>query len=249
MIAKLLKRSMVYTMNVGTEIVKDIANWNFEGEIAENFIKHVTNSIVNYAEGHELICRLSHFFCKANSVCYDLGTSTGELLKKLALFNGNSPDIRWIGVDKVYEMIQKAKSFTEGISNIELINEDVLNIELEKSDFIVAYYTIQFIHPKFRQELLSKIYRSLNKGGAFIMFEKVICDDSNFQDIITSLYTEYKIKNNFTAEEIVNKTRSLYGVLRPYTTNDNIKQLKEVGFSNVSLIMKNLCFDGYIAVK
>ena len=37
---------------------------------------------------------------------------------------------------------------------------------------IISCYTIQFIEPKFRQNVIDKIYKSLNWGGAFVIFEK-----------------------------------------------------------------------------
>ena len=43
----------------------------------------------------------------------------------------------------------------------------------KKSDFIVSFYTVQFIRQKFRQSLINKIYKSLNWGGGFFFVEKV----------------------------------------------------------------------------
>ncbi len=52
--------------------------------------------------------------------------------------------------------------------NLSFICENMNTMNFEKSDLIISYYTIQFIHPKLRQELINKIYESLNWGGAFI---------------------------------------------------------------------------------
>ena len=94
-----------------------------------------------------------------------------------------------------------------------------------------------------------KIYNSLNEGGAFVWFEKVLCEFPKFQDIFNSLYIEFKLDNDFTSEEIMNKTRSLYGVLNSYTTKDNFEMLISAGFKSNTVIMKNLCFEGYLCVK
>lgn len=40
-----------------------------------------------------------------------------------------------------------------------------MKLSLLKSDLILSYYTMQFIHPKYRQTILNKIYQSLNWGG------------------------------------------------------------------------------------
>jgi Trans-aconitate methyltransferase len=234
---------------VGNNIEKERSGWNFSGNVADTFYEHVSKSIVNYNEGHTLICELSSFFCSENSICYDLGASTGELLKKLSLFHSGKPKIRWIGIDNEIEMVKKAREIVKGILNIQLYSGDILDFEYEKSDFVISYYTIQFTHPKYRQQLIKRIYESLNKGGAFILFEKVVANNSRFQEIILSLYNEFKLKNDFTPEEIIHKSRSLCGVLKSFTTEENCIMLKEAGFNDYMVIMKNLCFEGYMAIK
>lgn len=235
-------------MNLGDNLSKNIGMWSFDKDVANNFDEHVQKSIINYRSGHELICRLSDFFCKNDSVCYDLGISTGTLLKKLVNYQ-SANNIKWYGIDISSEMIEKASENLRDFSNVILLNEDIVNVDFEKADFIISYYTMQFIHPKNRQKIIEKIYNSLNEGGAFVWFEKVLCEFPKFQDIFNSLYIEFKLDNDFTSEEIINKTRSLYGVLNSYTTKDNFEMLISAGFKSNTVIMKNLCFEGYLCVK
>ena len=126
---------------------------------------------------------------------------------------------------------------------------DALEMRFKPCDLIVAYYTIQFIHPKVRQTLVDRIYESLNWGGAFIMFEKVRACDARFQDISTSLYTDFKIKQGYTEEEIVSKTRSLKGVLEPFSTQGNLDLLSRAGFVDVITVFKYVPFEGFLAIK
>ena len=90
---------------------------------------------------------------------------------------------------------------------------------------------------------------SLLDGGAAIIFEKVLSEDSYCQDMTNQLYFSFKLDNGFSEEEILNKMFSLQGVLRPLTTSENIQLLKNAGFKNVYLVFRSLCFDGYLAVK
>ena len=108
-------------MNVGQGISTERANWNFSGKVAETFDEHVQMSVPLYNEGHGLVCNISDFFCHNDSTCYELGVSTGALIKKLATYNNNKPDIKWIGIDREQPMIDKAKENCKDISNIELI--------------------------------------------------------------------------------------------------------------------------------
>ncbi len=117
------------------------------------------------------------------------------------------------------------------------------------SDLIISYYTMQFIHAKHRQKIFKKIYDCLNWGGAFIIFEKVRAPDARFQDIVSQIYDDFKSNNGFSEKEILLKTRSLRGVLDPYTSAENKRYLKRAGFKDILSIQKFLCFEGFLAVK
>lgn len=157
---------MTEIISVGNGIETQKNAWSFGGETAKFFDDHVRQSIPGYDLGHELILALSDFFCLPNSVCYDLGSSTGTLIKKLASRHFSSkPGIRWIGVDSIQEMVNEAKEKVPQYDGIEFIHADVRDIEISKSDFIISYYFIQFIPPRDRQALIDKIYSALNWGG------------------------------------------------------------------------------------
>jgi len=236
-------------MKVGQGISTERANWNFNKEVAESFDEHVEKSVPLYNEGHELVCYLSDFFCHNDSTCYELGAATGGLIKKLALYNEHKPGIQWIGIDCEQPMVNEATENCKDVSNIEIVCDDVLLHDYQKSDFIVAYYTIQFIPPRLRQELFNTIYERLNWGGAFVLFEKVRGPDARFQDMITSIYTDFKLRNGYTADEVVNKSQSLKGVLEPFSTQGNLGLLERAGFIDIMTIMKYCCFEGFLAIK
>lgn len=235
--------------SVGQGISSERASWNFSGSVAETFDEHVRKSVPLYEEGHELVCLLSDFFCHNDSVCYELGVSTGVLTKKLALHNKHKPSIKWVGIDSEQPMVDKARENCKDLQNVELHCDDILTFDYQKSDLIVAYYTAQFVQPRLRQELFTKIYESLNWGGAFLLFEKVRGCDARFQDIMTSIYTDFKVRNGFSADEIVNKSQSLRGVLEPFSTQGNLGLIQRAGFVDVMTIMKYVCFEGFLAIK
>jgi tRNA (cmo5U34)-methyltransferase len=145
-------------------------------------------------------------------------------------------------------MIEKALE-KNTVNNIIFQTEDIVTYDLEPSDFITAYYTLQFIEAKHRQEVISKIYEALNWGGGFVLFEKVRAPDARFQDILTTLYLNYKFHQGYSSEEILNKMNSLKGVLDPFTSQANIDLLKRAGFKDVITIQKSLCFEGFMAIK
>ena len=153
---------------------------------------------------------------------------TGKLASRHA---GKSA--RFIGIDFQEAMIAQAKKEMGEPPNVELHVEDINMFDYKPSDLIVAYYTMQFIPPRDRQALFDRIYQALNWGGAFIVFEKVRAPDARFQDIMVTLYNEFKLANGFSPEEILTKTRSLKGILEPFSTEGNYGLLSRAGFVEV----------------
>jgi tRNA (cmo5U34)-methyltransferase len=224
------------------------AGWSFEN-ISDDFDSHIQKSIPLYESGHNLICHYSDFFLKSDSIAYDIGCSTGQMLGKLAQRHTHKEQIRLIGIDSVQDMVTKAEKIAAHDPRISFLHANVLDIDLEKSDMIIANYTIQFLPPRVRQELIDKIYHSLNWGGAFFMFEKVRAPDGRFQDYANQVYIEFKLENGFSESEIINKSRSIKGVMEPFSTQGNIDLLKRAGFSDIMTIQKYVCFEGFLAIK
>ena len=237
--------------SVGDGLEAGNARWSFGGQTAQQFDEHVLKSVPMYTEGHQIICDLSDFFLSEGSSCYELGCSTGELTTKLALHNKSKDTARFVGIDLEPAMIELArqKGADLELGQAEFLLDDVLQTDISNADIVVAYYTVQFIRPSERQRLISKIYNALNWGGAFLLFEKVRANDARFQDITTSLYNEYKIAQGYTPEEIFSKSRSLKGVLEPFSTQGNLDLLARAGFQDVLTIFKYLAFEGFLAIK
>ncbi len=233
--------------NSGDGIRAGNANWRFDGDVVDQFEAHVGKSVPLYEEGHALIEKLSDYFVKDDSVCYELGASTGKLSHRLASRH-DFRDARFIGLEKEADMVEKARELYQK-PNLTFLEADVTDFSYEKADLIVAYYTVQFIHPKLRQQLIDTVYEQLHWGGAFIMYEKVRGSDARFQDILTGLYTDYKLDQGYSAEEIVAKSRSLKGVLEPFSTQGNLDMLRRAGFVDIMTVQKYMNFEGFLAIK
>ena len=236
-------------MKVGHEIETARANWSFQGNVAETFVDHVRQSVPLYDTGHDLVCAISDYFVRDDSVCYELGASTGQLLRKLAEHHARKPGARFVGIDAVEPMVEKARGHCAGLPGVEVVTNDVLTYEYEKADLFVSYYCVQFVQPRHRQELINRIWERLHWGGAFILFEKVRGPDARFQDMAVALYNDFKSRNGFSADEILNKTASLKGVLEPFSTEGNLGLLRRAGFTDIMTVMKWVCFEGFLAIK
>ena len=234
---------------VGDGIGAGNAGWSFSGGVAKSFSTHVRRSVPLYDEGHELICRVSDYFVHEDSLVYELGVSTAALLAKLADRHRDKSGARFIGIDSEPSMLQQARREHGERPGMELECADINLFDYEKTDLVVAYYTVQFVAPRIRQALFDRIYQALNWGGAFLLFEKVRAPDARFQDICSGIHTDFKLENGFGAEEILNKTRSLKGVLEPFSTQGNLDLLARAGFVDAMTIMKHIPVEGFLAIK
>tara|TARA_Y100001958_G_scaffold155734_2_gene146956 strand:+ start:1677 stop:2396 length:720 start_codon:yes stop_codon:yes gene_type:complete len=236
--------------DVGDIIKAENARWHFSKVDSEKFSKHIERSIPGYHEGHRLIEELSDFFIKKNSKIYDLGCSTGNLTHKIAARHADQK-VKVIGVERERSLLQAARLNVENSPepNLEYRKEDIIELELEPANLVIAYYTLQFLSLKNRKNILKRIWRCLNPGGAFLLFEKVREPNSRLQELTMLLYNDFKLQNGYSGDEIIAKSRSLKGVLEPLSSRENLRFLKDSGFRETGRIFKRLCFEGFIAIK
>jgi tRNA (cmo5U34)-methyltransferase len=233
---------------VGDAIRASSGRWSFADDTVDNFDAHIARSVPLYAECQELVARLSEFFLASDSRVYELGCSTGAMTEQIARQNEGRP-VQICAIDVEPAMAEKAAQRLAGYDNVEVVCADVLDMDYRPADLFVSFLTMQFIAPRFRQQLFDRVYQSLNWGGALILVEKVRAPDARFNDMMSQLYNDYKLSAGYTPEEIIAKSRSLKGVLEPFSTQGNLDLLQRAGFVDVMSVFKYLCFEGFLAIK
>ena len=225
------------------------SGWTFN-KIEKKFDSHVKKSIPLYNEVHRLCLSCSEFFTHDNATFLDIGCSTGTLTKKFTdKYSAKNYKIKFIGLDTVRSMIKEAKKKNKD-KRTYFKNSSILNFKPKKKiNLITSVFTIQFISPNKRQKAYDNIYKILSKGGAFILFEKVLADNSKFQDMYNGIYNDFKRDNNFTEQQIAQKSLSLRGKLESYSSKENKECLHNAGFKKINTIFKWLCFEGTICIK
>ena len=141
---------------VDKNIVLEASKWSFDGNVNEYFDDHVKKSVPLYEEAHQLIGDFADHFISNGSVIYDLGCSTGTLLKKLSMKHESVPNLTFIGLDISKNMIQHSKKNCE-LKNVKFFYKDISKAALKPSSIVLSIYTMQFIRPKERQEIINNI--------------------------------------------------------------------------------------------
>jgi tRNA (cmo5U34)-methyltransferase len=158
-----------------------------------------------------------------------------------------------VGIDDSDEMLKKCRSKLEEAGftrEYELVCADISNkVEIVNADVVVLCLTLQFVRPMYRAQLLQRIYKGLNHGGALILVEKILAEDSHFNRDFISYYYNYKRRNNYSELEISQKREALENVLIPYKLSENTGILQDTGFAHCEVFFKWYNFAGIIAVK
>src|SRR5438270_3152534 len=105
---------------VGDSIMAENANWTFGGQVADTFDDHVSKSVPLYNVGHDLVLKISDYFLTSNSLCYDLGCSTGTLLRALAERN-RAKNVEFIGIDSEQGMVEHARRKVQDFGNVSIV--------------------------------------------------------------------------------------------------------------------------------
>jgi tRNA (cmo5U34)-methyltransferase len=244
-----MKKILMSKKPVDNDLTMLSGNWTFEN-IEKKFDKHITRSIPLYNEIHNICINCSEFFNTEDAIFLDVGCSTGTLIKKFSnKYPAKNYKIKFIGVDTIASMIRKAKKKNKD-KRVIFKNLSINDLKMNnKINLITSVFTMQFIKAQKRQNIYNKIYKNLTRGGAFILFEKVLAENGKFQDIYNGIYNDFKINQNFSEQQISQKTLSLRGKLECFSSEENKDSLKKSGFKKITTIFKWFCFEGYLCIK
>lgn len=211
-------------------------NNKFSFDTIKDFDSHILKSIPNYDILINTILSISEYFITKDATIYDLGCSTGKLLKSIPFDNLK------IGYDTA-EITPK-----EDVS-IVFKNTDLNNVfELKNACVVYSIFTMQFLNKTSRQEFCNTVYNGLNTGGAFILCEKIYQQDGFLQEMLSFTHYDYKL-NNFSENEIIKKERDLRYIMKPNTFAQNLILLENAGFTSVTTFWQSYNFVGLIAIK
>jgi tRNA (cmo5U34)-methyltransferase len=231
--------------------IEKASDFKFSENVAKVFDDMVNRSVPYYGEIQRMMAELSADHAKEGSDVYDLGCSTGTTM--IGMDTMINPIIRFIGIDDSQEMLDKCKSklMEMGFSrNYELRCADLNEgVKITNASVVVLCLTLQFVRPIYREQLLRNIYNGLNSGGALILVEKILAEDSWFNRDFINYYYNYKRRNHYSELEISQKREALENVLIPYKLSEDIAMLRDTGFAHCEVFFKWYNFAGLIAVK
>ena len=222
--------------------------FEFDEAVASVFDDMLSRSVPFYDEVRKLIISLILAEQEDGKKILDLGSSTAKFL--LDLHSKMNVKMKLKGLDNSQAMLDRAEQKCQAFgANIELELADMLTYKYTDEDVIVANYTLQFIRPMQRLELIKKLYDGMNDDGVFIFSEKVVFKDKVLDKEMIDIYYDYKKDQGYSEYEIAQKREALENVLIPFTIEENIQMCKDAGFTQIDTVFQWANFVTFVAKK
>ena len=235
-----------------TARVEDFA---FDERVAKVFDNMVSRSVPFYNEVQRIQSDLLMDFLPDNGgVVCDLGCSTGTTLEYLTQHPKCPNSTQFIGYDNSTSMLDKAREkLSEQINagKVSLITADLSDLPpLPRCNIIILNWTLQFVRPMGREQLLKAVFQALKPGGIVLLSEKILVNDPLLNRLYIDHYLQFKIsQSSYTDLENQRKREALENVLIPYRLDENYELLERAGFGRIGTYFQWFNFACMIAIK
>lgn len=200
-----------------------IEEFEFNEEVVSVFPDMIRRSI----PGYDTIIHLTGVFAAQclipGSRCYDLGCSLGATT--LSVLNAiGDRDVAVHAVDSSAPMIESARrQITD--SRVQFHQEDICKLSFEPASVVILNFTLQFLSPIDRLNLLTTIHNNMIPGGILILSEKVLATRE-----FDALHSHFKKSNSYSDLEISQKRQALERVMQIDSEHTHLNRLREAGF-------------------
>jgi len=237
--------------NIYAEKKSHLVDFVFDKAVANVFPDMIRRSVPGYENIITMIGLFAETYVQANSNCYDLGCSLGAA--SLALrHHTNKDNVQIIAVDNAQSMVEQCRNnikIDNSIITVDVICDDIQNIKIESASMAILNFTLQFLQPDSRSELLSTIYNGMNAGGVLVLSEKITFTDETTRNNNIKLHEAFKKANGYTDLEISQKRSALENTLIPDTIETHQQRLTNIGFSEVTVWFQCFNFISILAIK
>ena len=226
----------------------------FDAEVAEVFDDMLVRSVPFYLEQQQMISEIGKKFWIQDTNIYDLGCSTATTLINFCREIDESAGL--IGYDNSIPMLERAKLKVKEAGfekRLELrfgdLNDEPWKLSLEDASVVTMCWTMQFVRPLRRDNLIRWIYSSLVENGALLVTDKILTNSTHMNRFFIDFYYDFKRRKNYSEEEILRKREALENVLIPYRIDENLEMFRRNGFGIVETFFQWYNFVGFLCVK
>lgn len=179
----------------------------------------------------------------------DVGCGAGNyslmMLTKIPDLNCTLVDLSKPMLDRAYQRVIKETG------NVTILQGDIRDIELEENqyDIILAGAVLHHLRDdKDWETTFGKLFRLLRLGGCLMISDLVAQDTDILNEYIREKYGDYL--EEIGGEEYRHKVLDYVEKEdTPRSINYQLDLMKKVGFRNVEILHKNMCFGAFGGIK
>jgi tRNA (cmo5U34)-methyltransferase len=180
----------------------------------------------------------------------DVGCGAGNYTLKLLQHRPNL-DVTLIDLSRAMldRAVERVSAATSG--KVTAIQGDIRELGLgeRRYDIILASAVLHHLRTDAEwRSVFTAFYRALRPGGSFWVFDLVISSIAGVQELMQHRYGEYLVA--FKGEEYRDHVFAyVEHEDTPQTLTFQLDLLREVGFQQIDVLHKNICFAAFGAVK
>lgn len=230
---------------------QQVVDFAFDDSVADVFPDMIRRSVSGYDTIISLLGVLAQNYAQDNTAIYDLGSSLGAATLSMHS-QTRALNIKHICIDNSEAMVKRCQSRLARHmpeADLTVLCDNIEGAEIDNASLVVVNFTLQFISPESRLELLKKIYEGLLSGGALILSEKLVFANEIENENQIDWHHSFKRANGYSDMEVSQKRASLENVLIPDTLEQHQARLKKAGFKTSYQWFQAFNFVSLIAVK
>ena len=232
----------------------EVPDFIFNEDVARVFPDMIKRSVPGYPAIVENSGVLAAQFAQPNSLIYDLGCSLGAVTQAMRR-HVQQDGCRILAVDNSGAMVERCREYLQAqdamhqeLLPAEVVEADILQLELQPCSVVALNFTLQFVPPERRLELLGRIHQQMLPGGALILSEKLRFADEQEHELLNDLHLAFKRANGYSELEIAQKRRAIEKVMLPDSLDEHRQRLLAAGFSRVHLWFQCINFASLLAL-
>lgn len=228
-----------------------VSDFSFDQRVAEVFPDMIQRSVPGYQTILHTLGLLTQRYAQAGSHLYDLGCSLGAASLMMRRHNPAS-GCKIIAVDNSAAMLERCQYHVNsyrGDTPIELHCNNIQEVVINNASVVVLNFTLQFVSPEERQQMLTTIYQGMKPGGLLLLSEKIRSEDGVMNELLIDLHHEFKRTNGYSELEISQKRTALEHVMKTDTIQIHKERLATAGFEHAELWYQSYNFCSFVALK
>ena len=213
----------------------------------EGFDNHINDSI----PGYDVLLRqttilANHWLNDDSRKVIDIGGSTGKLLNEVQKLSEIEIQDKFINIDPT-EFKDRVDNKYVSFKNTGAYEYVSKLDETDEIQIAFSLFTLQFLSPNCRRDVIQAVTNKLSDRGAFFISEKFYLEDSEYQELYSVVLREMK-RNNFSDSSILDKDYKLLKHLKLKKETEFLEEMNSYGYK-CNKYWQSLHFNAFICTK